>query len=269
MADSDDAEALPPTIPMPETVEAPLERGLSPPIRSLSKGLSALDLLRKSGELRTGDLATLLGIDKGGASRILQTLTQAGYAGQVPGRRYAPGPKLDGRGTPAQLRVPVRLTARPLLVQLAEMTGEAVYLGILADDQVLYLDKEIPPSTLKVERPIPTLSPIYCTAIGKVFMAYGLAPIPDHMPASTPKTVTDPRLLAQELRRVRADGFSHDDEEFNIGIRCVAAPLFDPAHNVVGVLSIAAPTARFSGDQIEAMGKAVKRVADMFGKPER
>jgi DNA-binding IclR family transcriptional regulator len=141
---------------------------------------------------------------------------------------------------------------------------ESVYLGVFVDDQVLYLDKKIPEVTLLVERPIPTLSPVYCTAIGKVFMAFAGVPPPALMPALTRKTITDPQHLQEELRRAQQNGFASDDEELNIGVRCIAAPLVDSGDIVVGAISIAIPSVRIEPSEIDAMGLRVRQIARTF-----
>ncbi|WP_011579755.1 MULTISPECIES: IclR family transcriptional regulator [Chelativorans] len=236
------------------------------PVRSLSKGLAALDILRGEGELRTTDLAARLSIDKGVASRILQTLAQTGYAERMPGRRYRIGPKLAAQEH-AVLSVGIRASARPLLARLSEQVQEAVYLGVLVDGQVLYLDKEVPASELKVDRPIPTLAPLYCTAIGKLFVAMHGISVPRELPAYTPRTIADPALYATEIAAIAERGYAWDDEEFHLGVRCVAAPLRDRGGKVLGALSVAAPSVRLASEDIEAAARITKNVADAFTAP--
>lgn len=238
------------------------------PVRSLAKGLAALDILRGEGELRTTDLALRLGIDKGAATRILQTLVQAGYAERTPGRRYRIGDRLRATAPAPHLAVSIRPNAQPLMARLAEHLGESVYLGLLADGQALYVDKVVPQDqSLRVDRSIPTLSPLFCTAIGKVLVATCGIPVPPVLPAVTANTITDPAAYAAQIEQVRRLGYAWDDEELNLGVRCAAAPLRDAAGRTLGVLCVAAPSVRLPAENLPSYGLATKRVADMFVAP--
>jgi len=240
----------------------------SGPVRSLAKGLAALDLLRSGKDVRTTDLAQHLGIDKGAATRILQTLLQAGYAERTSGRRYRSGLRLREAIPGPDPLVSIRPNAQPLLARLSSELGEAVYLGIMVDGQVLYIDKLVPPDeSLRVERSIPTLAPLFNTAIGKVYVAALNIPIPASLPASTPKTITNPQIYAEEIEVVRRNGYSRDDEELNLGIRCVAAPLFGRQGQVSGVLCATVPSVRLPADQLDKYGIITKRIADSFVAP--
>jgi IclR family transcriptional regulator, acetate operon repressor len=236
-------------------------------VKSLLKGLQALDLVRRSAEpVRTVDIAERLEIDKGAASRTLQTLVQAGYANRTHDRRYVPGEKLRSE-QPPQLVSVVRLRERAhaLLRELADFAGECAHLAILAGDRVLYLDKIESPQSLRVDQPIGTLAPLHCTALGKVFLAFAGVPVPQRLESYTPRTVTDPQLLAAHVRSIAQQGYSVDDEEFALGVRCVAAPLRDELGRVVGAIGISGPTARVSLERLSELGARVREVADGYG----
>lgn len=240
-------------------------------VKSLMKGLQALDLVRSSVEpVRTIDIAERLEIDKGAASRTLQTLVQAGYANKTQDRRYVPGEKLRPEPPPPQLVGVVRLRERAhaLLRELADFAGECAHLAILAGDRVLYLDKIESPQSLRVDQPIGTLAPLHCTALGKVFLAFAGAPLPPRLEPYTPRTVTDPQLLAAHVRSIAQQGYSVDDEEFALGVRCVAAPLRDELGRVVGAIGISGPTARVSLERLSELGARVRQVADGYGREE-
>jgi IclR family transcriptional regulator, acetate operon repressor len=237
-------------------------------VKSLMKGLQALDLVRASVQpVRTIDIAERLEIDKGAASRTLQTLVQAGYANRTQDRRYVPGEKLRPE-QPPQLVGVVRLRERAhaLLRELADFAGECAHLAILAGDRVLYLDKIESPQSLRVDQPIGTLAPLHCTALGKVFLAFAGAPIPPRPEHYTPRTITDPQLLAAHVRSIAQQGYSVDDEEFALGVRCVAAPLRDESGRVVGAIGVSGPTARVSLERLAEMGARVRLVADGYGR---
>jgi DNA-binding IclR family transcriptional regulator len=236
-------------------------------VKSLAKGLRALDMLRESPNVGTVELGRALNVDKGAASRILRTLELAGYAVKDAARRYSAGPKLRRTASaPAAPAASIKQRARPLLERLHALTGETAHLALRADDQVLYLDKVDTDLPLRVDRPIGTLSPLHCTALGKVFLAFGHAPLPQALATFTSRTPSDPQQLREQLRRIVDAGYSLDDEEFALGIRCVAAPLREPgADAVVAAIGISGPTARIPRERLPVLGELVREAAASFG----
>ena len=237
-------------------------------IKSLAKGLRALDLLLERQEVGTGEIATALGVDKGAASRLMHTLVAAGYAVQGAGRRYRAGAKLSERLAYAVLPggASIRERGRPLLAHLHSVTKETAHLAVRADDQVLYLEKIDTDLPLRVERPVGTLSPLHCTALGKIFLAYGEAPLPRTLATFTSRTSVDLDALRATLARIVERGYAIDDEEFAVGIRCVAAPLRDRTGRVVASIGISGPTARISAAQLDEYGRLTKDIAGEFGQ---
>ncbi len=235
------------------------------PVRSLHKGLRALDILAKLGEVRTTDLAEALDVDKGVASRILQTLALSGYAERVQGRRYVPGPKLARARREAGDHhfASIKPASQSIMNTLSSTTRESVYLAVLADDQVLYIDKALPQNELIVDRPIPTLAPRCCTAFGKLFSALMKLPQPT-LRSYTPNSIVDPQRYQEELARIERLGYALDDEEFSVGVRCVAAPLIGPNNEVLGGVSVAAPAARLPKDKLDELALTTKRLAETF-----
>ena len=232
------------------------------PMKSLYKGLLALDALQQVPSLRTTDLAQILCIDKGLASRILQTLVQAGYARRSDDRTYSIEPKIAARHDPRRHRMGIRQRARPLLRRLVELTGESAHLGILADDQVLYLERDVPDVPLKVDRPVGTLAPLDVTALGKVLLAYSM----DAGEIEPGFGSHRPSLPEAECRQILERGFSVDDEGLFIGVRCVAAPVRDESGAVVGAVSLSGPTARIDRERLMQLGALIKEQAARFGR---
>ena len=236
------------------------------PLKSLARGLRALDLLLASVDVGTVEVASALGIDKGAASRLLQTLVVAGYAMQGPGRRYQAGPKLRARTAQPMLpgSASIRERARPLLERVHDASGETAHLAIRADDRVLYLDKVETDLPLRVDRPVGTLSPLHCTALGKIFLAYGEAPLPRALAGFTTQTAVDLDSLRAGLKKIVEQGYAIDDEEFALGIRCVAAPLRDSMGRVVAAIGISGPAARVTPKHLPAFGRLLQDIAADF-----
>jgi len=230
-------------------------------VKTLAKGLQILDLLIERREIRTSEAARLLGMDKGGASRLLQTLVQTGYAEHGAARGFRLGPKFAGRRPAARPQNSLREQVRPALAELARVTGETAHLGIPADENVLYLDSVDTPLPLRVDRPAGTLAPAYCTALGKAMMAFGVMPLPREMKPLTIHSTVEPEAFLAKLQQIAADRYALDDEEYHIGVRCAAAPVFDGSGNVVAAIGVSGPTARIDAVQLQRLGLLVRDFA--------
>ena len=147
-------------------------------------------------------------------------------------------------------------------------TKETVHLAVLDEDQVLYLDKVEGPHALRMPSRVGRRIPTYCTSLGKamlsclddqevknIFRDQVLRPCT----ANTIKTLN--QLLA-DLRMIRKRGYSIDNEEIEIGLRCVGAPIRDYTGAMVGAISVAAPSARLSAPKIHNIGKLVVTTAE-------
>ena len=170
-------------------------------IQSLAKGLKILNLLEHSRNgMGTTEVATQLEIDKSSASRLLHTLAKYGFVEQDEvTARYLLGPQLVTLGQHLLNRITLRDHARPYLHELVDKTGECAHLAILAQRQALYIDQVESTAALRVESEIGTLSPLYCTALGKIMLAFGESRIPDELTPFTHRTVTDRSTLEAQL----------------------------------------------------------------------
>jgi DNA-binding IclR family transcriptional regulator len=253
----------------PRTAQAVIPADSASPgtVKSLTKGLKALDLLMKAGDVGTTDVARSLALDKSAASRILKTLAEAGFAVQGTDRRFRSGPKLRARESAVGLPggASIRERARPLLQRIFDATRETAHLAIRADDQVLYLDKLDTDQPLRVDRPVGTLAPLHCTALGKVLLAFADTPLPRNLTGFTTRTPVSESDLKSALQRVVDNGYATDDEEFAPGIRCVAAPLRSPSHQVVAAIGLSGPTTRIAQKDLDDLGRLVAAVAREFG----
>ncbi len=232
-------------------------------IQSLARGLKILILLEHSRNgMGTTEVATQLAIDKSSASRLLQTLANYGFVEQDQlTARYLLGPQLVTLGQHLLNRITLRDHARPYLHELVDKTGECAHLAILAQRQALYVDQVESTAKLRVESEIGTLSPLHCTALGKILLAFGDSRIPDDLTPFTHRTVTDRSTLEAQLAQTKKRGYAIDDEEYNYGVRCVAAPVTDHQSALVGAIGISGPAGRVTLERIDEFGAVVMRVA--------
>jgi IclR family transcriptional regulator, KDG regulon repressor len=232
-------------------------------IKSLARGLVILDYLGQAEEgVGITELADKMGIDKGSASRLLATLARYGYAEKdTATRRYRLGPQVVALSRSMLLRMPLRETAKPYLRQLMERTGECAHLGIVAQGKVLYIDQVESPATLRVNAQVGHMAPLHCTALGKTLLAFSDAELPETLETYTFRTLTDPDILRMNLEQTRKQGYGLDDEEYDYGVRCVAAPVFDFRQKVIGAVGISGPAARMTLEKTPELARIVIEIS--------
>jgi IclR family acetate operon transcriptional repressor len=184
---------------------------------------------------------------------LLRTLVQLGYVRQEPSRHYALGPRLIRLGeSSARL---LSAWARPHLGRLVERTGESANLAMLEGDQVVYVAHVPGLRSMRMFTEVGRRAWVHSTAVGKA-MAANL-PLEDverivalsGMPAATPSTITDLPTFAAELRLVRDRGYAVDDEEQEVGVRCVAVAV--PGRTSRVAMSLSGPSPRMDTDALE------------------
>lgn len=233
-------------------------------IQSVARGLKIMEMLAASTDtVSVTELADALGIDKSSASRLVQTLANHGYAEQDPqSRRYRLGPQVVRLSRSLLTRMPLRNEADPFLHNLVNRTGECAHLAILAQNQALYIDQVESPASLRVTTGVGTLAPLHCTALGKSLLAFSAeAVFPSEMPAFTPRTITDVETLRHHLEQVRQQGYAVDDEEYDFGVRCVAAPVFDYRGKAVGAIGVSGPAGRMTLQRVAEFAAVVAEVS--------
>lgn len=228
-------------------------------LQSLSRGLTVLDYLVASRvPVRLTDVAAHLGVDKSNASHLLRTLVAANYAEQVEGRKYRATQKIQPASGPSlEDIIACRSRLHGTLQELVQATGECAHMAVLVGTRVWYVDKIDSPLPLKVDHPIGSLAPLHCTALGKAFLAFGEPKETGPLEAHTSHTITRKPSLEAEIAATRKRGFAVDDEEFSQGIRCAAAPIYDPSGRMVAAIGLSGPTARIDKNRLTELGAIV------------
>ena len=233
------------------------------------KALAVLDLMGEQRRpLSVAEVAEQVGADRATAYRMLMTLVQAGYV------RRDEGAKLY------RLSFKVLSLARHLvsederasqilstLRRISEETGETVHYSALDRDAAVLLFRAKGTQRVAVDFQIGDRSPLHCTSIGKVLLAYLDAPAVETilaagLPQVAPNTITDPDALRAELAAVRAQGYAFDDLEFAPDMRCVAVPVFENGGAVPGGIAISGPSSRFDH-------RKARRLAECRRRPRR
>ncbi|MBI5301345.1 MAG: IclR family transcriptional regulator [Chloroflexi bacterium] len=243
-------------------------------IGSLQRAIDILNLFdERNPELGNTDIAKQLGLHKSTASSLIRTLEINGYLAQNPTtRKYRLGFRLLERASSVLNQIPVRDVAIPALQSLRDELDETVNLGILDGGDAVYIERLLGTKLLGMHSEIGKRAAAHSTALGKAILA--CLPMADAqafikqygLPAVTTKTITDRARFLQELDKVREQGFALDDEENEVGGRCVAAPVFDHAGKPVASVSVSAPSARLAMADVPRIGARVLEIAKAISR---
>lgn len=228
-------------------------------IQSLARGLQIIEKLAEATDgLSITDLADQFNVDKGSMSRLMQTLAHYGFAEKdTNSRKYILGPQIVRHSRTLLQRTSLRDISKPFLKLLVESTGECAHIAILAQGQAFYIDQEESPNALRVTTNVGSLAPLYSTALGKVLLAFTKTAIPEELTPFTMRTITDISMLKRHLEIVRAQGYATDDEEWNLGVRCIAVPIFDYRDKCVAAIGVSGPTTRLSLENLQQISSTI------------
>jgi IclR family KDG regulon transcriptional repressor len=212
-------------------------------------------------EWGVSELARTIGANKSTIYRFLSDMQQLGILYKNPEtEKYSLGLKLFELGNRVKLRAALVDKTHPVLVDVASNIKETVHIAILKNQQVFYVDKVEGPHGLKISSHIGSFNPAYSTGLGKVLLAYlaeekqaqTLHAIMDiQQPISfTEHTITSKEALKKELIAIKEKGYALDKEEFEVGLICVAIPIFNKNNEVIASLSASGPANRFREEHV-------------------
>jgi DNA-binding IclR family transcriptional regulator len=222
---------------------------------SVGKALALLSSFDRVSILGVTELARRVGVSKSTAFRLLAILQEWNLV-EREGRRYRLGTRVFELGNQVSFCRPhnLRESAHPFLQDLYEVTHETVHLAVLDGQDVVYVDKVFGKDPVPSPSRIGGRVPAHCAAVGKAILAFAdedivRAVLDNPLQTRTRYTTTLPRLLIEELARIRRMGVAFDREEANLGLTCVAAPIFGPEGRSVAAVSISGATGRFQPDR--------------------
>lgn len=214
------------------------------------------------------ELAPTVRLPKPTLYRMLAMLESAGLVMREPGaRRYAPGPRLAALGRNVMLNASLRAERRAILSRLVGEIGETCNFTMLDGAEVVYVDRVETAWPLRMTLTAGSHVPLHCTASGKLLLALlpkaARAKLAAELPLTryTDSTITDPRALATELARIRANRYATDNEEFHAGLVCVAVPVADEKKRACAALAVHAPASRMPLERALSYLAVLRRAA--------
>jgi len=222
----------------------------------------ALDLLEQFqgdiDELGVTELSKRLKLHKNNVFRLLATLESRNYIEQNRvTENYRLGLKTLELGQTFIKQMGLLRQSRPVLEALVKECNETTYVAILKDSHIVYLDVVETDLTVRVVPRVGSRLPAYCTAAGKIQLAFMTdEELDNYLPAKelkryTANTITDRDEFKTHLARIVEQGYAIDNEEMDVGVCCVAAPIRDYTRRIIGAVSISGPSMRFSKERMQ------------------
>lgn len=236
--------------------------------------MEILEILKGSPKgMGVSEIANQLGVAKSTAHRLLMTLESGSYVRKVgKDSLYCLGLKFLEMNQVVVDSLNVVEIARPHLEKLSKESGEIVHLVMLDGNELLYIDKVENSSTIRIYSQIGKRAALYCTGVGKAILAkYDEEQLDDYINHNsfhkyTEYTLTTPEELKTTLKEVRNNGFAFDNQEHEIGIRCVAAAVFDSSRKAKYGISITGPVSRMIDQHLETYIPKLTETADNISR---
>ena len=226
----------------------------------MQRAIAVLDALADGGaELGTNEIARRTGINASSISRLLSTLTDARLVQHLPATgRYRLGVRILQLASAARENLDLRAVARPLLEELAELSGETVTLSLPGEHDVLTVDFVQSSRSVRSVAEIGRNSIAHATATGKIFLACG-GHLPDgDLPAFTEATITDRSDLAAAIVEIGARGYAVAVRERDNDLSAMAVPVLDRAGQLIAILGVQGPATRFDIAIMSALVPALR-----------
>ena len=242
-------------------------------IQVIERMMSLLDALAASPDpARLKHLAAATGLHPSTAHRILSAMAGSRFVERQEAGSYRLGIRLLELGNLVKSRINLREVAQPYMQRLHEAIGEAINLGIRHDDEIIYIERRSSGRSLvRVVYLVGGRAPLHLTSVGKLFLAEeSSAAVRDYskrtgLPGKTPHSLTSLVKLEKELDWIRRHQVAYDNEEAEMGLKCVAAPIRDDEGVMVAGLSVSAPTERHDPDWVAQVRQTADRISAALG----
>lgn len=239
-------------------------------IQSVERAIDILELfLDSEPELSVKEISEKLNLSKSTVHGLIKTLEHRGYLQQNPDDlKYRMGIKIFALGSFIENNLDITRISQPIIKSLVEELKETVHLVVRQQDELFYVAKIEGPHTLRIYSHVGKSAPIHCTGVGKAILAYQDEKEIDRILSSanlesfTEYTITDKEKIKEQLEFIRNNGYSIDDEEIEIGLKCVAAPIFDHKGNAIASLSCASPKMRLTDERLPLVIAGIKSAAE-------
>lgn len=245
-------------------------------LRSLDRGLKALDIFATHESVTTTELAELLEVDKSTASRIIETLKQHDMVQNVANsKKYRMGFRILHLGEQLRRRLNILDIAHPILHEVSNELQQSVHLCAYNKGMAYIIDQVVSNVPYSMSATVGMIEPMHSASVGKCILAYRGKENIDRLLENyvftpyTQYTITNREDLLAELEKIRQRGYAVDDQEMFIGVRCIALPIFNYMNSVRYSIGISGPIAVMTEENInyyvKKLGEAGKKINRELG----
>lgn len=244
------------------------------PVQSVDRALSILEVLSEyENGLGITEISNKVELHKSTVHRLLATLIAKGYVKQnQENNNYILTMKLFELGNKKIEKMNIVNVSRNYLQSLVNETNEVVHLVIREGNEIVYISKVESQNIIRMHSRIGSRKPVYCTAVGKAMLSYlseeEVKNIWDSSKIEkiTEHTVTDFKQFVTDLKEIRQRGYAREEQENEIGIRCVAASILDYRGEVCGAISISGSILSYTEEKKENFAKLIMEYALIISK---
>lgn len=241
-------------------------------VRALERALQILGSFSLAQpELSLSDLSTATDLPPSTTLRLLSILMQYGYVERSADTdRYRIGVGMFERGSIYIQTTSIEADAREKLAALARTCNQTASMAVLDRDHIVHIAVFPPDRAIRYFAPLGQREMAHCTGLGKVL----LSGLPDEqleeiverqeLPGRTDRTITTIGALRVQLEEIREQGYAIDNEESVVGLRCVAAPIFDDRNRVTAAISASGPAAEFNVETIPVFVREIRKTAEVI-----
>jgi IclR family transcriptional regulator, pca regulon regulatory protein len=220
---------------------------------SLARGLLVIQSFTpQTPQMTISQLAVKTGLSRAAVRRCLYTLSKLGFAGVEDGSRYALRPRMLTLSNTYSASNSLSTAAQPILERMSSALHESFSVATLDGDDIVYIARSNVSRVMSDDLHIGSRLPAYCTSMGRVLLAYlPVEQLEEYLSrvvllAHTPRTVSSVEKLRLALRNVRRHGYALVDQEYEIGLRSLAVPVYSPSGRVVATINLSGSAPRIS-----------------------
>jgi DNA-binding IclR family transcriptional regulator len=245
----------------------------TPTIQVLERAFALLAMLAEQADpVSLKEISQRTGLHPSTAHRILNDLAVGRFVDRPQAGSYRLGMRLLELGNLVKARLDVRDAAIGPMRELHKLTHQPVNLSVRQGDEIVYIERTYSErSGMQVVRTVGGRAPLHLTSVGKLFLAHDdparvrAYAVRTGLTGHTRNSITDLARLERELAAVRASGTARDDEELELGVRCMASGVFDDQGKLVAGLSISAPADRLEESWLARVKATARQISGSLG----
>jgi IclR family pca regulon transcriptional regulator len=244
-----------PAAPAPSTPSASLDEFAGDPnfMTSLARGLLVIQSFTpQTPQMTISQLSVKTGLSRAAVRRCLYTLSKLGFAGVEDGSRYALRPRMLTLSNTYSASNSLSTAAQPILERMSANLHESFSVATLDGDEIVYIARSTVSRVMSDDLHIGSRLPAYCTSMGRVLLAYFPAEQLEQYLARvvltphTARTVSSVEKLRLSLRNVRRHGYALVDQEYEVGLRSLAVPVYSPTGRIAATINLSGSAPRMS-----------------------